>query len=429
MKATFPTRSPGKSAPPQRQPGGRRVLLASFLSLLLTVALSQRLASERNAGGQVPGTEVDPWDRVIASYISANGPAQGFAAWLQKEADRRSDLAPGAAARVERAEKELAGYVHSSVGRSGIPGAALAIYRDGAPMAALDQGFQQTSVVSVASVAKTFTAVAVLQLVDQGKLGLDDDIGRYFPELSFATAPVGGVPVTVRHLLNHTSGLPYGGGGGGVNVASPVRGIVYYIPGQYRAAGEGHFYSNFNYNLLACLIEKLSGQTYPEYVRDHILLPAGMRHSRMIDGANGAAGLNASVADLSRFAMALFNDRAPRRLISEAMLREMIAPPSFLKGRPGPNDMYYALGVRVQYRNGQPAEVYHTGVWYNTFAEVRYFLNERSAVVHVANPPNFRSPDLLAYRDGIPRVAGNYIKQVDQIVPSSSNLVSGAGAL
>ncbi len=392
--------------------------IAAAALALGAISLAQSLAGERSRTLQ-PGETA--WGLALAAYVRDGGPEMGFARWAELSSQN-----PAGIASVLRAERELDRHMNAITGRA-IPGAALAVSREGAPLYVSEHGFQINSLVPVASVAKTFTAVAVLQLADQGRLHLDDDIGRYLPQLSFARNPEGGRFVTIRNLLEHTSGLPYFARGGGTNLQCPESGLVLYIPSQYKAAGESHFYSNFNYNVLACLIEERSGQKFDSYIKERVLKPAGMTHSRLSTGANGAAGLNATVADMSRFLSALFDPGAPQPLISSRMRAEMIAPPAFLKGRVGGEDMYYALGVRVQYRRGEAAEVYHTGVWYGVFAEMRYFLKQGGAMVTVANPPDFRSPTLYAFRDNNPILTARYLDAANGFVDFSSNLIGASG--
>ncbi|MBX7057083.1 MAG: beta-lactamase family protein [Leptospirales bacterium] len=386
---------------------------------LLLAALVQSIAGE---GGQPAPIAESPWGLTLAAYVRDGGPQRGFARWAREtQPELRSSDA------VQRAATELDKHMAAATGGASIPMAAMAITREGATLYRSEHGLNVDSLFPVASVAKTFTAVAVLELADQGRLQLDDEIGRYLPELSFAQRPEGGRAVTIRHLLQHSSGLPYFARGGGTNLRCPHSGMALYIPSQYKPAGESHFYSNFNYNVLACLIERVSGERFDEYVTNQVLRPAGMDHSRLSPASNGAAGLNSTVADMGRFLSVVFDERSPRPLLSAQMRAEMIAPPAFLKGRVGRDEMYYALGVRVQYRHGHPAEVYHTGVWYNTFAEMRYFLTQGGAMATIANPPDFRSPLLYGFRDTNPLLGGRYLDAANQFVDSSSNMVGAAG--
>jgi CubicO group peptidase (beta-lactamase class C family) len=136
----------------------------------------------------------------------------------------------------------------------------------------------------LASISKTFTSVAVLQLKEKGKLKLDDPFIKYFPDFPFAT-------ITIRQLLSHTSGLP--------DMEAVLDSLVNKMPDKiftnadllpalkiYAAhhsllfqPGENWRYSNVGFQLLAILVEKISKESFAMYVRKHILQPAGMKNS------------------------------------------------------------------------------------------------------------------------------------------------------
>ncbi len=144
----------------------------------------------------------------------------------------------------------------------------------------------EDTIFQLASVSKTFTGAATLLVMRQGKLGLNDRITKYFPEL---TAYEG---VTIRHLLNHTSGIPdyFDDADWFIRIWQEEQ----RIPGNdeivrflretkakpYFAPGEGLHYSNTGYNLLALLVERLSGVPYEEFLQRNIFEPAGMTATR-----------------------------------------------------------------------------------------------------------------------------------------------------
>lgn len=131
------------------------------------------------------------------------------------------------------------------------------------------------------SITKQFTATAVLQLAEQGKLSLDDPISKYY-----AAAPAAWAPITLRHLLTHTSGIP--------SYTATMRlsssdARIDRTPEQIIALtrdkpldfppGSQMSYDNSGYILLGYVIEKVSGQTYQAYLRDHLFTPLGLKHT------------------------------------------------------------------------------------------------------------------------------------------------------
>ena len=130
------------------------------------------------------------------------------------------------------------------------------------------------------SVSKQFTAAAVLLLARDGKLALDDPVRKYIPEL-----PDYGQPLTIRHMLTHTSGLRDWGSVAGIG-GWPRTSRVYThahvleIVSRQRALnftpGERYSYSNTGYNLAAILVSRVSGMSFAEFTRQRIFEPAGM---------------------------------------------------------------------------------------------------------------------------------------------------------
>ncbi len=147
----------------------------------------------------------------------------------------------------------------------------------------------------LASVGKMFTAVAVLQLVEARKLGLDDPVGKYIKSPALAVASR---KITIRQLLNHTSGLGNVFDDDFQKNSGKLRTLGHYVNlyGKQPLAfepGTQEKYSNFGYILLGAAIESASGSDYYEYVRQRVLVPAGM-------GRTGFEPEGRRVTDLAR---------------------------------------------------------------------------------------------------------------------------------
>jgi CubicO group peptidase (beta-lactamase class C family) len=149
----------------------------------------------------------------------------------------------------------------------------------------------------IASLTKSFTALAVMQLVEAGKIELDAPVQRYLPWFRVAD-PEASAQMTVRHLLIQTSGLPTLTGeilcadldsnpGAAERQARGLSTLV-----LTRPVGSAHEYSNSNYQLLGLILEVASGESYADYVQRHILTPLGMSHtytSQAVAKENGLA--------------------------------------------------------------------------------------------------------------------------------------------
>jgi CubicO group peptidase (beta-lactamase class C family) len=134
---------------------------------------------------------------------------------------------------------------------------------------------QPDTVFAIGSITKMFTAAAVGQLDEAGKLDIEATISNYF-----ADAPPDKANITIRQLLDHTAGLrPYHEteGKGDFESMNQEKALSEILKRPLLIApGQGEEYSNSGYTLLALLIEQTSGQPYTEYIRENILIPAGM---------------------------------------------------------------------------------------------------------------------------------------------------------
>lgn len=135
------------------------------------------------------------------------------------------------------------------------------------------------------SMTKTFTAVAILQLAEQRKLNLDDVIDRYLPNAAYH-----GHGITLRQLLNHTSGVPnpiplrwvhLAAEDSSFNEAEALATVLRENPGLAFEPGSKFAYSNIGYWLLGKVVEQVTGQSYPAYIRGNILQPLQLSAQEM----------------------------------------------------------------------------------------------------------------------------------------------------
>jgi CubicO group peptidase (beta-lactamase class C family) len=263
--------------------------------------------------------------------------------------------------------------------RGPVAGLSIAVFEHGKAVLAkgygsadLEAGVAATADTSypIASVTKHFTAAAVLRLADQGKVSLDDPLSRFFP----AARPKIGA-LTVRHLLDHTSGLTRGGPAPRAATLSVIR-----RGGTARAQGEDWDYSNYNFSLLGLVIEQASGRDYARYVHEELAAPLDLTGTGYCEDGSATAGrgrdylagfksvsptpywtearffaaggLCSTVLDLVRWEKALEDGR----VISPAMLQAMRSPARL----PGGLEADYGYGTRLGY-TGRRRKLGHTG--------------------------------------------------------------------
>ena len=134
----------------------------------------------------------------------------------------------------------------------------------------------------IASISKSFAAVAVMQLVEQGRMSLDDDAGALigFPVRNPAHPDR---PITLRMLLNHTSSITDGERYGDLDLINPEAGGAWQDAYADRAPGERYEYSNLAYNMVGAIVERASGERFDAYVRRHVLGPLELRGGHLVD--------------------------------------------------------------------------------------------------------------------------------------------------
>lgn len=135
----------------------------------------------------------------------------------------------------------------------------------------------------IASMTKSFVSVAILQLRDAGKLRLDDPASMYIPELAGQSGPASDAPaITVRNLLSHSAGFPEDNPWGDRQLAVSNEELLKLVRSGIsfsNSPGIAYEYSNLGFTLLGYIVQKVSGQSYEDYITEHILKPLGMTHT------------------------------------------------------------------------------------------------------------------------------------------------------
>jgi D-alanyl-D-alanine carboxypeptidase len=275
-----------------------------------------------------------------------------------------------------------------------------------------DVAMRTDAVFAIGSITKQFTAAAILQLRDQGKLALDDDITKWLPD--FDTR---GARIPLRRLLDHTSGIP--------NVPELTR--LRFDPDASRdtvyagikrhplqfAPGTAQMYSNRAYWLLHLVVEKASGMTYPQYLERMIFEPLGMTSSGICHGALprratgyavhkgetrrapeivpvadlGSGVLCSTAADMVTWLQALHGGR----VLSNASYAEMIRPATLADGTP----LRYGMGVDVRQDARGNHFIGHSGEITGYAARANWYPEAQMAIVVLMNNSIDSSPTAM----------------------------------
>ena len=295
----------------------------------------------------------------------------------------------------------------------------------------------------IGSVTKQFTAASILLLAERGRLSVDDDVTKHLPDY-----PTHGQHIAIRHLLTHTSGIK------GYTEMSEFGDLMKLKKSRETLVtmfgekpldfmpGAALVYNNSAYFLLGLIIEKLSGQTYADFVTSNLFDKAGMRgsyycsesavhhhHAHGYDTDNGtlvlkgfishvwpysAGSLCSTATDLSAWLAALHGGR----ILSADSYRAMITPTSLADG----TKTRYGFGVGVAELGGRRA-IFHGGGINGFLSEAEYFPDSGLSIVVLLNTAGLVGPGDLA-REIADTVLG---KQPEQSVSFKGDLTAYAG--
>jgi CubicO group peptidase (beta-lactamase class C family) len=302
-------------------------------------------------------------------------------------------------------------YVRSEMEMQRIPGVSLAVIRNGQIVLAKGYGFANVehqvpvkpeTIFQSGSVGKQFTATAVMMLVEEGKIGLDDKINKYFTD-----APASWQNITVRQLLTHTAGTtdyPSDFDFRRDYAEEDLYKRAQAIPLAFEP-GEKWSYSNLGYVMLGILIHKVTGKFYGDFLQERIFKPLGMNTARIISEAdvipNRAAGyrivrgelknqdwvspsvnttadgaLYLTVYDMAKWDAALYGEK----LLKKSSLDQMWTRVKLNNGKTENYGFGWSLDEVRGHRN-----IEHGGSWQGFKAHIARYVDDKLTVVVFAN--------------------------------------------
>lgn len=346
-------------------------------------------------------------------------------------------------------------YITTQLHDLGIPGMALSVVQDDQIVHAQGFGTADTSGRAVApqtpfgigSITKSFTALAVMQLVEAGKIDLDAPVQHYLPWFRVAD-PEASARITIRDLLRQTTGISERDGNGfwpsQQGLEDSVRGLDSIQLTQ--PVGTTHQYSNINYSIAGLVVEKVAGQPYGDYVTQHIFAPLDMRHSFTSRGPAMADGLSdghsymfgrafasdkavppvyvptgslmASAEDLAHYAIAHLGDGryGDTAILSPEGMAQLHAPAVDVPGR----DARYAMGWAAVTWEGRPV-LFHSGDVFNFHSVILLLPDDDLGFVLLVNASGFEQ---LGQVDGIAQGVLNLLYDRPAPEPISASIMN-----
>lgn len=268
----------------------------------------------------------------------------------------------------------------------------------------------------LASVSKQITAMAIMILAERDQLSIDDPLVAYLPELERF-----GDGITLRHLLTHTSGLPdyydvleEATAEGMPDTEEAMRFLAAWDEPSLFAPGVRYEYSNPGYEMLALVVERVSGESFGEFLSENIFTPLGMTHTVVRDSSEpdipdravgyarkdgsfellddhplnhiiGSGGIYSSVEDLARWSRALDGDA----LVSRAALEAAWSPVQLAGGTYYP----YGFGWRLGDYGGLGPRMCHSGHWLGFSNFIARYPKRRVTVIVLSNIEDFESEE------------------------------------
>src|SRR5262245_10229543 len=314
-------------------------------------------------------------------------------------------------ASADTATDRVTNFINGYLKKNQIPGCAVMVRHDGKVVlcqgygvANIEHGVRVTpqTVFQSGSIGKQFTAMAIMMLIEQQKLALEDPISKYLD------VPASWSAISVRHLLTHTSGLGAYPESFSLQRDYTEEQLLQMIAAQPPAfsPGEEWTYSNLGYVTLGILIHKVSGEFWGDFLKQRVFAPLGMEHTRVISEAdiipNRAAGyvlkngalknqqwvsptvnntadgsLYFNVEDLAKWDEAL----EARKLIRRAGYEQMWTPVKLNNGTNAP----YGFGWRITKTNSGHSVLEHGGAWQGFASYIVRYPEDRLTVAVLCN--------------------------------------------
>ena len=266
-------------------------------------------------------------------------------------------------------ETTLSAAIQNSITKGGY----ISVLKDKITLLEIGNNYNSETLLPVASLSKSFTALAILKLQEEGKLKLNDNISAYFPEILTGVSDENKL-FTIRNLLQHHSGLPYEGEKSEFSFTMEKKDFT--LPRQVTSAGGKYIYSNHNYRLLCKVIEIASGEQPSEYIKSSILDPLEITDYSFGETYDCSSGFFISPRHLLKYAGIFLQGG---RYKGKGILEKKTFKKIFSRPNSQEKHNYYGLGwhVLTSEREKKVESLFHSGIGDYNFGQLRIFTRNK----------------------------------------------------
>jgi len=291
-----------------------------------------------------------------------------------------------------RSKQNLEAWLNNNYANKIFPSVAVGIVKGNELVYSYKLGMSDKTNYGLGSITKTFTGTMVMQAIEKGLIELDAPVSKYIPGLKLEREELKSKPVTIRHLLSHTSGMPdlryYQSP---EMISADTTSLPFNITTQIYPAGYHYRYSNYGFMTLGVVLERVYNKPLKQIIEEEIFAKIGMENSFASPMVQGAGGIQTNLIDLARYASMWLNEGKSvngLQVLKPETVNKMIqlqTPiPTFARTK-----KYCGLAWRTESDEEGVTTFFHIGGANYVAAWIQMFPKYDVAVLYLSNPPEY----------------------------------------
>lgn len=295
-----------------------------------------------------------------------------YSAAKRKKGEKNIPLTPLSIDRINL-KNDLIKTLNGAVDNSITKGGYISVLKDRKTLLEIGNNYDKQTLLPVASLSKSFTALAILKLQEEGKLKLQDKVSTYIPEFGELEDFKGFESLNILNLLQHHSGIPYEGRKSSYQFNFENKDFI--LPKIVVQPNIKYIYSNYNYRLLGKIIEIASGELARDYIRSRILEPLELEEYSFSESFDCASGFMISPRDLLKYAGIYLQGGVynGKNILEKNSFKKIFIRPNFEKYN------YYGLGwhILTSEKEKRVESLFHSGIGDYNFGQIRIFTKNK----------------------------------------------------